>query len=63
MMSWVTAWTAEATGLVAVAAGDCFASLLDPAGGDTGALAAGALAAGTFAAGAFAAETLATGVA
>jgi hypothetical protein len=63
MMSWVTAWTAEATGLVAVAAGDCFASLLDPAGGDTGALAAGALAAGTFAAGAFAAGTLATGVA
>jgi hypothetical protein len=58
MMSWVTAWTAEATGLVAVAAGDCFASLLDPAGGDAGALAAGALAAGTFAAG-----TLATGVA
>jgi hypothetical protein len=58
MMSWVTAWTAEATGLVAVAAGDCFASLLNPAGGDARALAAGALAAGTFAAG-----TLATGVA
>jgi hypothetical protein len=63
MMSWVAAWTAEATGLVAVAAGDCFASLLDPAGGDAGAPAAGALAAGALAAGTFAAGTLATGVA
>ena len=54
MTSWVTAWTAEATALVAAGAGDCPASSLDPAGGGAGTLAAGAFAAGmagTFAAG------------
>jgi hypothetical protein len=50
MMSWVTAPTAEVTALVAVGAGDCFVSPVDPAGGDAGALAAGMFAAGTLAA-------------
>ena len=57
MMSWVTAWTAEAAVLVAVGAGDGSAPPLDPADAGAGTLAAGTLAAGTFAAGTLAAGT------
>ena len=46
MMSWVTAWTAEAAVLVAVGAGESSAPPLDPADVGAGTLAAGTLAAG-----------------